>query len=56
MKKETTKITLSKALHVIKCSKCDAIIASASEKMYLPSFSTCDTCYPQIKTNDNGSI
>ena len=42
LKKIYKKETLSPAMSVIMCPKCKTICASASEKMYLPKWSTCD--------------
>lgn len=37
-----TKKTIHRGMHVIECPKCKAILASASERMYLPEWSICD--------------
>lgn len=42
MNKIYQKKTIHKALHVIECPKCGKWLASASEREYLPEFSTCD--------------
>lgn len=41
---------LYSGMHVIECPKCKDILASASERMYLPSFSICDK--GKCKKND----
>jgi len=38
--KKITKI--NKALYVIECPKCNTILASSSEKEFLPEFAECD--------------
>ena len=35
---------IHKSLFVIQCPTCYNYVASASEKMYLPDWSTCDEC------------
>lgn len=42
MIKITKKETISKGLHVMRCPKCGAIPASASEREMLPEFTYCD--------------
>ena len=44
VKKLTRKVTINNAMHVIKCPDCGAICASASEREFLPEFTTCDYC------------
>ena len=42
MLKVTKKIMINPALWIMECPFCGDILASASEKAYLPEFSTCD--------------
>jgi len=44
MNKIRNKKKINSGLYVIECPKCGAYLASASDKEYLPEFSTCK-CY-----------
>lgn len=35
------KTTINNAMHIMECPECKSIEASASEKMYLPQFTSC---------------
>lgn len=42
MVKITKKETINRAMHIMKCPKCGAIQASASERELLPESTICD--------------
>jgi len=47
------KKSIGAVMHVIECPKCKNICASASERAWLPEWSTCDQCdtVEKIKTS-----
>jgi hypothetical protein len=51
--KHYKKKSYNPAMHVIECSDCGAVLASASERNLLPQFATCD-CEEEFFEEDNG--